>query len=325
MRPMLAAGAPAVLEFPVYGSAKIDGVRAVVRHGQVLTRKLELIPNRYVQQCLALPWLEGLDGELCVGNPYDEHLFSNTQSGVLSIEGRPDFRFYVFDYWNADAESTPYRVRYDRLLQAFALPSFASHPHLILLEQRPVLDMEQLALMQEDHIERGYEGLILRNLSGTYKFGRSTDNLSTAVHAKSGQPLQPWTMLKVKKYSTGEARVVGTVEMYHNENELEDSPLGLAKRGKSQEGMVPAGVLGALECEDLASGVKFKLGSGFTAKQRADYWAARGSLIGLVARYKHFEPGAVVAPRHGVFQGFLDPRDMGEPDESRQQAQGPIL
>jgi hypothetical protein len=34
--------------------------------------------------------------------------------------------------------------------------------------------------------------------------------------------------------------------MMRNENELEESALGLAKRGKSAEGMVPAGLLGAL-------------------------------------------------------------------------------
>lgn len=313
MRPMLAAAAPAGLEFPLYASSKIDGVRAVVKDGLVLTRKLEIIPNRFVQSRLALPWMEGLDGELCVGNPYDEHLFSNTQSGVLSIEGEPDFRFYVFDYWNGGAESTEYRVRYDRLLQAFSMPQFAAHPNLVLLQQRVIEDADALALMQEDHIEQGYEGLILRNPFGVYKHGRSTDNLMSARHAKTGQPLQPWTMLKVKKYATDEARVVGYEEMYHNENDLEDSPLGLAKRGKSQEGMVPAGVLGALKCVTIPGNVPFNIGSGFTAKQRADYWAVRDQLPGLIARYKHFEVGVVTAPRHGVFQGFRDPRDMGEP------------
>lgn len=316
MRPMLAAPMPADgVDYPHFASAKLDGIRAVVKDGKVLTRKLEPLPNLWVQQVLGHPLLEGLDGELIVGAPYADDVFNVTQSAVMSVQGKPDFMFHVFDYWNGAAETQPYGQRYSLLVDAFAMHEYITHPYIALLEQVWITETAQLAAMQEDHLERGYEGLILRNPDQGYKFGRSTDNLNAARHSKTGQPLQPWTMLKLKKFSSGEARIVGFKELMTNTNEREEDALGLSKRGSSKEFLVPAGVLGALEVEDCATGVRFGIGSGFDAQERADLWALAqsGKLTGRIARYKHFEVGVKTAPRFPIFQGFRDERDMGDP------------
>ncbi len=320
---MLAAAAPESVDLPLYASAKLDGIRAVVKDARVYTRKLELLPNLHVQRMLGHPLLEGLDGELCVGPPYADDVFNTTQSGVMSVHGTPDFRFYVFDYWTDPV--TGYRERFEKLRAAFTQPDYAGHPMLELLEQHWVTKLEELSLLQEDYLERGYEGLILRNPDAPYKFGRSTDNPNGKLHEKTGKPLQPWCMLKLKTFSSGEARVTGVVELLHNENDPEDNALGLAKRSKAAEGMVPAGVMGALEVEDCVTRVPFRIGSGFTAKERAQLWADHiGQPVGLCApsgrpvvgrfwRYKHFEIGVKTAPRFPISQGERDPRDMGEP------------
>lgn len=299
MRPMLAVASPSEgLSFPLMYSAKLDGVRCVIKDGVAMSRKLEPLPNRYVQHMLGGPWLEGLDGEICVGAPYADNVFTETMSGVMSYEGQPDFTFYVFDFWNG-AEGVGYAQRYMTLLDAFQQQPYVSHPRLQLLEHIVVNSMDELTAAQEDHIERGYEGLILRDPVGPYKYGRST--------AKQG-----W-MMKLKRFTTGEARVVGVVEMMHNENELVDSALGLAKRSTGQDGMVPAGVLGALVVVDCVSGVKFNIGSGFSAQERAELWQQPRNVIGRVVKYKHFEIGVKTAPRFPTFLGFRDERDMGEP------------
>lgn len=308
MRPMLAAKAPEQgLDFPLYASAKIDGVRAIVKDGRVWTRKLEPLPNEWVQQCLGHPLLEGLDGELCVGAPYADDLFVNTQSAVMSRGGKPDFMFYVFDYWNGNAHADPYTLRLSRLETAFAEPVYVAHPYIELLEQRMVHTLEQLTDMQEDYLERGYEGLILRNPNGVYKFGRSTDNPNDAVHERTGKPLQPWTMMKLKKFADSEARILNVVQLMRNENESEENALGLSKRSTSKAGLVPAGVLGALEVEDVHTGVKFSIGSGFDAEQRVHLWSIRDRLPGMLVKYKHFEIGVKVAPRFPIFLGFVHP------------------
>lgn len=304
---MLAAPAPEGLDLPLYASAKLDGVRAVVKDGRVWTRKLEPLPNAWVQQCLGHPLLEGLDGELCCGPAYADDVFIQTQSAVMSRDGRPDFMFYVFDYWNADATSVPYAERLRRLQDAFALPVYVAHPYIELLDQRLVHTLADLTDMQEDYLERGYEGLILRNPATGYKFGRSTDNLNGATHLTTGKPLQPWTMMKLKRFSDSEARITGVVQLMRNENESEENALGLSKRSTAKDGLTPAGVLGSLEVEDVHTGVKFRIGSGFDAEDRVRLWAIKDKLPGLLVKYKHFEIGVKVAPRFPIWLGFVHP------------------
>lgn len=325
MRPQLAVKLPDTapeLFLPGYASAKIDGVRAVILNGRVHSKTLELIPNEWVQYWLGHPSLEGLDGELCVGPPYDstgdDKVVHRTMSGVMSQGGQPDFMFYVFDYWNGDATSTPFAVRLERLQNAFESPLYAGHPRLQLLGQYHVTDLDALLELQEDHLELGYEGLMLRNPAASYKFGRSTDNPVGATRpakrdGSPGAPLQEWVMLKLKKFSDGSAYITGAEEMMHNENELDVSALGLAKRSTAKAGMVPAGVLGAFVGKDCTTGGPVRVGTGFTADQRAAYWRDRDSIVGkLIMKYRHFEVGVKDAPRHAVFDSFQHKMDVGE-------------
>lgn len=310
---MLAAPAPTNgLDFPLLASAKLDGIRCVIKDGRAYSRKLELIPNRYVQSMLGHDILNGLDGELIVGPPYAPNVMQDTTSGVMSHNGEPDFVFYVFDYWNGP-EGQPYAARYAQLQATLVEPPYSLHPRLQLLEQFEIADVEQLTDMQEDYLERGYEGLILRNPDSPYKFGRSTDNPKGSTRANSDKPLQEWTMLKLKKFSSGEARIVACNELMVNENEDDLDALGHAKRSKAAEGLRPGGVLGSFSVVDCVTGVPFSVGSGFDAEQRATLWAQRAELIGKLVRYKHFEIGVKTAPRFPIFLGFRDPRDMGEP------------
>lgn len=324
MRPMLAEKVPPELGvdpfLPAYVSAKIDGVRALIRDGVVWSKTLERIPNHYVQRVLGQPAFEGLDAELTVGPPYDstgdDNVIQRTLSGVMSQGGEPDFMLWVFDYHNGAATATPFARRLELLEQAFAEPFYAGHPRVQLLEQTLVTDAAKLADMQEDHLERGFEGLILRNPEGLYKFGRSTANPPGATRngKPGGKELQPWVMLKLKKFSSGEMRVTGGEEMMHNTNDLDENALGLAKRSTAAEGMVPAGVLGVLIGTDLKSGKTVRVGSGFTAKERAALWPQLPQLVanGALVRYKHFEIGVKDAPRHAVFDAFVHPMHVGE-------------
>lgn len=313
MKPMLAAPAPVNgLDFPLLASAKIDGIRCVIKDGRAYTRKLELIPNIFVQTMLGHDVLNGLDGELTVGPAYSDSVMQDTQSGVMSHSGQPDFMFHVFDYWNG-AEGEPYLHRYATLQDVMQRQPYSLHPRMQLLEQFEIGTIEQLTDMQEDYLERGYEGLILRNPQGTYKFGRSTDNAKDAVHATTGKPLQPWTMLKLKKFSSGEARIIGVNELMVNENEDDLDALGFSKRSSAKEGLRPGGVLGSLRVVDCVTGIEFSIGSGFDAEQRLHLWSIRDQLLGQIVRYKHFEIGVKTAPRFPIFLGFRDPRDMGEP------------
>lgn len=314
-RPMLAAKAPEALtdadfESGVWMSPKVDGYRSLIGGGRAWTRKLELISNQHTQNLFGHEALNGLDGELCVGPPNAPDVFNRTQSGVAARDGEPDVVFWVFDVWNAP-KGTTFEQRYASLLHTFThLEPYRSYPHIKLLEQVRARDMRHVMEYQTECLDKGYEGICLRRASGAYKPGRSTDNPVGAVHAKSGKPLQEWVMLKVKKFSDGEAEVLGFEEMMHNDNELEENNVGGAKRSKHADGMRPAGMLGAFKVRDVKTGVEFNVGSGFDQEERWLYWNNRDKMVGLVLKYKYFEVGVKNAPRHPVFLGFRDPKDM---------------
>src|SRR4051812_46167471 len=85
------------IKFPVYCSHKLDGVRATIQGGRVLSRALKEIPNRHVQRTFGRAGLEGLDGELIVGSPTAEDCYRKTVSATMTREGEPPARFFVFD------------------------------------------------------------------------------------------------------------------------------------------------------------------------------------------------------------------------------------
>jgi DNA ligase-1 len=106
MKPMLAGKAEDVskVKFPTLVSPKLDGIRALVIDGVVVSRNLKPIPNRYVQKLFSM--YEGYDGELIVGSVNGPNVFRETTSGVMSEDGTPDVKFMVFDRW--DMPEAPY-------------------------------------------------------------------------------------------------------------------------------------------------------------------------------------------------------------------------
>lgn len=80
-RPMLACDADLEkLRFPLLASAKLDGVRAIVRGGVVFSRSNKPIPNQFVQD--KFKHLEHYDGELIYGDPTAKDCYRRTVSAV---------------------------------------------------------------------------------------------------------------------------------------------------------------------------------------------------------------------------------------------------
>ena len=87
---------PEKLRFPCVATPKLDGIRAYVQGGVVLSRNNKPIPNLHVQTLFS--GLEHYDGELIVGSPTSSTVFRDTTSGVMSKEGKPNVTYYVFDH-----------------------------------------------------------------------------------------------------------------------------------------------------------------------------------------------------------------------------------
>ena len=92
-KPMLATDADIEkLRFPLLASAKLDGVRAVVRDGVVYSRSNKPIPNKFVQD--SFKDLDCVDGELIVGEPNSSTVYRDTVSHVMSHDKTDyDLRF----------------------------------------------------------------------------------------------------------------------------------------------------------------------------------------------------------------------------------------
>lgn len=269
-------------------SRKLDGIRCIVIDGVAMSRSLKPIPNKHVQALFGSPEYEGLDGELICGAPNTPDVYRKTNSAVMTHDGEPDVKFYVFDH--VSQPELPYQVRLKN-----ANEQCRSLPNVVMVSQIGVHDKAGVDDLESLFLEEGYEGLMLRTLTDPYKFGRAT--------AKSN------TLLKVKRFSDFEAVVVGVEELMHNDNEAVTNELGYTERSSHKENLVPGNTLGALVCK-TPDGRKFKIGTGFDADTRRALWSMRHLLEGKFVKYKSFEVGVKDLPRFPTYIGLRDPIDM---------------
>lgn len=311
---------PADVPLPCLASPKIDGVRAIKHAGprQLMSRSMKAIPNTNVQALLNFPDIVGLDGELVVGSATDPNCMQNTTSGVMSSAKEFAFQFHIFDKFDTPgyftdrlgaAERIVASVQdqwdvYRTMLRLEGAP-WAQDCPLVMVPHTMIHTLDQLDAYEAEQLALGYEGVMVRDPTGLYKQGRST--------VKEGG------LLKVKRFTDAEAIVVGFEEEMKNNNVATTNELGRTKRSSHKDGKVGKGTLGAFVCKRIFINEKgdrtfsdytFNIGTGMDALFRSLVWEDRDSYMNRIVKFKHFEHGVVEAPRHPVFLGFRDERDM---------------
>lgn len=287
MKPMLAALCEDVtkLRYPVIASPKLDGIRALVLNGQLVSRTLKPIPNQYVQKLFSgLP--EGTDGELICGAA-NQDPYRRTVSAVMSEEGEPDVHYFVFDNFLSKGG---FKDRFDTIVKLKSWDSVE-----IVLHEK-IHNVESLEDFESKCVDMGFEGAMIRSVDGPYKFGRST--------VKEGY------LLKLKRYRDSDAEIIGTYELMHNGNEAVTNALGRTERSSHQANKTGLDSLGGFELRDVHSGVEFRCGTGLTAADREQMWGMRDDLIGQIIKYKYFPVGSKEKPRHPVFLGMRSRLDV---------------
>lgn len=282
-RPMLAVQADiASITYPVLASYKIDGVRALVLNGQLLSRTLKPIPNRALRERFSKPEFEGWDGELALIYPSGivaEDCYRETVSTVMTEEcDSAMVTWSVFDSFRTPTD--PYYKRYE------SVDNFRLHSVVIN-------NVAELAAYEQLALELGYEGLIIRDPDAPYKYGRST--------------LRQGWMLKVKRFKDDEGRVVDFEELMHNANPAQLDERGYTKHSHHQANKVPMGMLGALVVN--WRGQLLRLGTGFTQEERQRVWNNKDRYKGALAKFKYLETGMKDLPRHPVFLGWRSALD----------------
>lgn len=292
VRPMLAASVKVEeIMYPAFVSPKLDGIRGIIHEANALTRTLKPIPNHYARHTFSSGELTGLDGEFILGSPTAPDSYRKTNSALMTHEGMPKPKYYVFDDMTIPTDS--FVDRLDRLKKRV---KYLDHPDIVLLEQVLVKNVIELVNYEEMIIEMGYEGVVVRHPKGLYKYGRSTVS-------------QGW-MVKLKRFVDSEAEIVGCVELMENKNKAVVNKLGYTERSHHMENKVPGGRLGAFKVRDIESGWEFEIGTGFNEADRIEYWKNRESMVGKIVKYKYFAVGMKDVPRHPSFMGLRDTRDM---------------
>lgn len=298
MKPMLASKWETRNEemFPFYAQPKLDGIRVLIGDdGYAYTRSLKPIRSMELQSWIRLhkDILAGLDGEIIVGDPTAKDCYTRTSSAVMSFDN-PDIinaNLYIFDMW--DDPFAEYGERLNIIkAEKFKWPSFVKLTNTTLINS-----LTELTIFENQLLEQGHEGVILRRPDSLYKQGRGTP--------KQGQ------LIKLKRFDDMEGEIIGFHELMHNANPATTNALGYTEHSGHKENLVPMNKLGAIEVKlgPEWPSQTVRIGSGFNDEDRIHYWQIRNSLIGKLAKFKYFAVGVKDAPRFPIFLGLRDRDD----------------
>lgn len=295
-KPMLAVACDDItkLNYPVMASLKIDGIRASIHNGVVMSRSMKPIPSKAVQEKFGKAEYEGFDGEIIYGPYLDKNVFTQSTRVCMSHslpEGfsMSEIKFFVFDTIGEGSA-----IERNKKI----LTGWPETTGVHKLMHHIIEDAEALDKFESDALARGAEGIMVKSITGTYKQGRST--------------LKEGYLLKVKRFTDSECVVIGFEEKMHNANEATVGELGQTKRSSHLENMVPMNTLGSLHVRDLVTGVDFNIGTGFNDELRKEIWDNRDIWLNKIVKYKHFEIGSVDKPRFPIFLGERMPEDMSK-------------
>lgn len=196
------------IEYPCYGSDKYDGVRALAkkRNGAVTieSRTSQIYDVPHLHAALSIHMQEGdiWDGEIylhgevlqditsavgrtdtqakidaaqrkyekAVGDEKIELAYQELQEAKLIHEIRPKLEFHIFDV----VSDKTFVERVKDLDTLCGIPVVS--PCIQITQYVWVADADDMKVKHDDAVDRGYEGLMLRNFKGVYESGkRSTD------------------------------------------------------------------------------------------------------------------------------------------------------
>lgn len=317
-RPMLASDwDESKITFPCLAQPKIDGVRGLNTSGRLTGRSLKTHANLYATEFFSHPAFVGFDGEFAANEDTHPDLCRLTTSALNRIQGEPQLVWHLFDYITPITAHLPYDRRYNLLDMRLgdmskdpALNDLMLHINIVPMEWCD--NMEELLALDNEWLDLGYEGTIIRNPYKPHKQGRST--------VKEGG------LLRIKRFIDAEARVIEIVEGQTNGNEKTTNELGNSTRSTHQENMTPNGQVGSMTCEMLQDVLdpqtkKLLLSKGqivtvspgkMPVNMRIYYFENPEELEGEAIKFKLFPKGGKDKPRFPTFQTLRAKSDMSE-------------
>jgi DNA ligase-1 len=266
---------------------KLDGMRASIQCGKVLSSTLKPIPNKNIQN-LFKSW-EGLDGEFI----HPEGL-AKTISIVMSQDAAIDgLKFVVFDVISPLTKTYAERFR-----------------DLYIVDKAKLwgLPIDVIPFRTLDKEKDTYESLAVKTLNTDGHMIKS----ASSFYVKGRAP--KFTGGKIKAYDEHEYQILGFDYLKHNHNEQFISELGLSKRSSHQENKVAdKTLLGSFYCKIVINGVEkyFSVGSGLTAEERRTYVTMIDNLMNnYLVKVKHLGFTKDGFPREPIFTGIRPKIDV---------------
>jgi DNA ligase-1 len=279
------------LQFPLLGSPKLDGIRGVIGpDNRVMSRTWKELPSEQVQEEFNHePWL---DGEFIEGCVTDFNVYNRTNSHVMSADKPGSITFNLFDYPLPELREEFYEKRLDALAK---LHNGLDPDMYKLVEQTPLENIEEVLKFEQEKLDLGYEGVMLRTPWGRYKEGRATINEGI--------------IYKLKRFLDAEGEVVDFVERMQNNNEKTTDERGYAKRSSHKDNKVGVGMLGKFKV--LWNGKIINVAPGkFTHDELKEIWNARDFYKGKLLKFRIFAHGVKDDPRHARAIGWRDKIDL---------------
>jgi DNA ligase-1 len=304
------------VKFPCGLMPKIDGVRGLNMSGTLTGRSLKKHKNIHTTEQLSHSAFAGLDGELAADEKTHPELCRRTTSSLNRIMGEPRMDWHLFDYVTAETAMLPYKERHELLIDRLA--ELLSEPDLDYITSSfyvvPLVicnSMEELLEHENRWLDEGYEGVIIRDLDGVHKQGRST--------------VREGGLLRIKRFIEEEAVVISIEEGQTNLNEKQINELGNSFRSSHQENMTPNGQVGKLLCRMLkdvfdpqdktlllAKDQIVKVSPGkMTLKEREHFFQNPHEILQQVIKFKFFPKGIKDKPRFPTYVCIRAASDMG--------------
>ena len=293
------------LNYPLFASTKLDGIRCLFIKGEMLSRSLKQIQCKQLREKLEplRKYSEEnnviLDGEIyghgmtfqeithfVMTKDLEESKTVKKNGGVTAIP--EELKFYCFDCVKDDNFDEPFSTRIKRI--SFIRDMFSD----IFFEvgQNLIHSQEEINYQFENVIEQGYEGLILKSLDGRYKCGRGT--------------LNEGLIFKVKPFLDFDAEVIGLVQSteVNTDAEKKTNEMGRSVTSKKQN---DRHVIDKASCfKVLYEGKEVKVVIALPDEDKKYIWNNPEEFIGRMIQYKGMMVGAKDLPRHPTFQRYRD-------------------
>ena len=245
-----------------YVQCKLDGSFGYMLNDNIITRQGNMYPEWFVKQLTkGVPEDVVLIGEMTV---YDDCGLLDRKTGngilnsVLQGEDESEFKYYTFHYTAWDAlyrdefksgkSDRTYRYRLNMVAMVMSLISKPLNRSVTQIQTHQVASLEEAFEIYTKFTSQGLEGAVIKDSDGLWK--DSSSGTKDAVKLKVEFEVE----MEIIGYYEGEGKVAGTL----------------------------GGVVVATSDRKIVN----KCGSGFSDKQRKEFWEIREELVGEITTVK---------------------------------------